>query len=125
METIAVTDWNSIVSPLYDSSCCLLVIKPDGERTVLDVKHRSLVQKADLCVELGVQVLICGAISNIAHAMLTDRNIRVMSWLSGPVEELLEAYRKKRDMVGLFGMPGCGRRRCGKMRFRGGRRKEP
>lgn len=123
METIAVTDWNSIVSPLYDSACCLLVVKPDGERVVLDVRDRSLAQKADLCTELGVEVLICGAISNIAHALLIDRGIRVMSWLSGPVGELLEAYRNNRDMMKLYGMPGCGRRRCGRMRFRGGKRK--
>lgn len=100
-----------------------MVVRPDGHRVKLDVSDSTLAQKADICSEQGVEVLICGAISNVAYAMLAHRGIKVISWLGGPVSELIEAYREKRDMVGLYGLPGCGKRRCRKTGFGGPKRR--
>jgi hypothetical protein len=114
METIAVTNWNEIVSPLYDSSCSLLFVRADQSRLSLDVRSMSITEKADACRTHGAAVLICGAISSVAYAALTDRGIKVHSWIRGPVADVIEAYRRNKGNIGeMFAMPGCGRARGG------------
>jgi hypothetical protein len=119
-ETIAITAWNNIVSPLYDFSCRLLIIRPGGGRSSVDIRHLSLPERAELCSREGISVLICGAISNIARTYLQDKDIRVLPWVRGPIEQLIEAYRGGADLGAGYSMPGCGGQgRCG----RGGRRR--
>lgn len=116
METIAITNWNDIVSPLFDASCCLLIIRPDGSRKVVDVRNMSLFDKADVCSKEGVNVIICGAISNISYAILQDKNIKVLSWIRGAIDELIVAYQNGINLTDNFLMPGCGRPLCRKNR---------
>jgi predicted Fe-Mo cluster-binding NifX family protein len=114
METIAITSWNDIISPLYDASCCLLIIRPDRSRKVVDVRSMSLFDKADLCSKEGVTVLICGAISNIGKAILQDKSITVLSWIRGTIDEVVEAYQHNINVTDAFSMPGCGGIMCRK-----------
>jgi predicted Fe-Mo cluster-binding NifX family protein len=116
METIAITNWNNIVSPLYDASCYLLIIRPDGSRRVVDVRRMSLFDKADLCSKEGVNIMICGAISSIGKAILQDKNIKVVSWICGAIDEVICAYMNKSNLTEMFAMPGCGRIVCNKKR---------
>lgn len=123
METIAITNWNDIVSPLYDASCCLLVIRPDGSRKAVDVRNMSLLDKAETCSKEGVTVLICGAISNIGDAILLNKNIKVLSWICGTIDEVIVAYQNNVNLTEAFSMPGCDRMMCSKnkrVRHRGG-----
>ena len=109
---------------MFDASCCFLIVQPDGSSKVVDVSDMSLFEKADCCFRAGVKVMICGAISNIAHAILQDKNITVLSWVRGPVNEIIGAYHNNVNVTEAFSMPGCGRMMCGrnkKSRYRGGR----
>jgi predicted Fe-Mo cluster-binding NifX family protein len=115
-ETIAITNWNDIVSPLYDASCCLVIVRPGGAREVVDVRKLSLIDKADLCAREGVEVVICGAISKPGSAMLVDKGITVHSWIRGPVDEVIAAFRNKVDLRTSYAMPGCGAPLCRKRR---------
>jgi hypothetical protein len=112
MKTIAITTWNKIVSPLYDASCSLVIIKPDTPRLIVNIREMTIFEKASRCASEGVQVLICGAISSEACAMLIDNGIQVYSWIRGPVDELLEACKKNVNLVDHFSMPGCGKKMC-------------
>lgn len=113
METFAITVWNKELSPLYDAACCLMLLK-DGEKPLhIDVKEFSLYEKADLCRRRGVDTLICGAISNSAFAILSDNGIRVISWIRGPVDEIIETYKGGGDLVVRYGIPGCCRGMAG------------
>ncbi|MBN1308132.1 MAG: hypothetical protein JXA18_09460 [Chitinispirillaceae bacterium] len=118
METIAVTEWNDLISPLYDAACRLLIVRADGKRTKVNVKTLSLSDKSDRCVKEGVSVVICGAISTVARMLLEVRGITVLSWVSGPIEAIIDSYRKGNDVTALFAMPGRhrGRRADGKHR---------
>jgi predicted Fe-Mo cluster-binding NifX family protein len=119
METIAITDWNGIVSPMFDASCCFLVVQGDGQRFTADVREMTLFEKAEFCSSKGIKVVMCGAISNIAVTMLQDRDIRVLSWLSGPVEEIVGAFNNNQNVIELFSLPGCNRKSCAnRRRFR-------
>ena len=119
METMAITDWNGIVSPMFDASCCLLIVQPDGRRSFVDVRDMSLFEKVEFCTKKNIRVIICGAISNIAVTMLRDSDIKVFSWVRGPIEDIISAYINSLNVVDLFSMPGCNRKMCGrKRRFR-------
>jgi len=118
MKTIAVTYWNTIVSPLYDASCNLLIVRPGGERDITDIRDLSLYDRSDFCMIEGIDVLICGAISSLAHTILTNRNIIVVPWICGPVDEVVEAYRNGTDLNERYSMPGCGRKKCERHRHR-------
>lgn len=107
IETIAITNWNEIVSPLYDASCCLLLVRPDKCTVMVNVRDMSIIEKADACKSAGVTVLICGAISNIARAALINYGIKVIPWIRGPVKEIIEAYCKHQNITEMFSMPGC------------------
>lgn len=71
----------------------------------------------------GVDVLICGAVSQPLEAALMTAGIRVVSRICGPVEDVLRAFLADGLADATYIMPGCcgqGRRRHG--RCGGGRR---
>jgi predicted Fe-Mo cluster-binding NifX family protein len=112
MEEIAITNWNGIVSPMFDAACCLLIVRPDGQRYSVYIRNMPLIEKVGVCSGKGVKVLICGAISNTALTMLRESDIKVLSWVRGPVEDIIDAYEKKFDIKNLFSMPGCNSKMC-------------
>lgn len=119
METIAITDWNGIVSPMFDASCCLLIVQGDGQRFSVNVRDMTLFEKVEFCSRKSIKVVMCGAISNIAVTMLRDNDIKVFSWVSGPVEDIINAYNNNLNVTDLFSLPGCNQKSCGsRRRFR-------
>jgi predicted Fe-Mo cluster-binding NifX family protein len=123
MEKIAITNWDGIVSPMFDASCCFLIVQPDGQRSMVNVRNMSLFEKIEYCSAEQIHVMICGAISNVALTMLRDCDIRTLSWVRGPVEDIITAYSNDLDITELFSMPGCSHTMCGRkkrFRYRGG-----
>ncbi len=74
----------------------------------------SLVDKAEACSKEGVTVLMCGAISNIGNAILQDKNIKVLAWIRGSVDEVIDAYLNDVNVAERYSMPGCRGKLCGK-----------
>lgn len=66
---------------------------------------------------LGIDVLICGAVSRPLEAMLAAAGVRLIPQTCGPVEEILRAFRMGELTEQAFLMPGC----RGRRRFRRGR----
>jgi predicted Fe-Mo cluster-binding NifX family protein len=73
-------------------------------------------RRARQLAQLGVNVLICGAISRPLAALLAASGITLIPWTAGPVDEVLTAYLAGRLPDPRWLMPGCG----GKRRHRGG-----
>ena len=107
METKAVTFWNGIVSPVYDAAESIMIVFSNGKREIFDVGRMSIYEKAEFLEEKDVQVLICGAISTMAQAALTNKGIDVFSWVRGPVKEVLQAHSLNTLEEEPFLMPGC------------------
>ena len=83
------------------------------------IEETQLVPRTRRVTQLGVNVLICGAISMPLETMLVSAGVRVIPHTCGTVEEVLQAFASGRLTDETFLMPGCcGRRR----RFRGHRR---
>jgi len=126
--TIAVPTWNGRVSPVFDAAQHLLVVEGNGakeqsRREVLLVGAAWPQRVAEVSAQ-GVNVLICGAISQVLASMLADAGIRVVPFVSGEVEQVLTAYRSGRLAEPRFIMPGCRRRHRGP-RGRGRGRRSP
>jgi hypothetical protein len=118
MQTVAVTYWNTIVSPLYDASCWLMIARAGNQAILVNIRDLSLYQRAELCATEGVGVLICGAISGVAQTILEDRGIRVVPWIRGSVDELIDAFQRGVELGEFYAMPGRGRKRRARQRCR-------
>ena len=73
-------------------------------------------------------MLICGAISRVLAEMVTAAGIEVLAYVTGDIDDVLEAYRGGELGQPQFAMPGCwpgarkGHRRSGQTRQRYRRR---
>lgn len=121
---LAITVWNERIAPVFDSA---------GKAVILEVCRGSMtgrreieLGKADpagkvrLLREEGVRELICGAVSHDVDILLRSGGIRVLPFVAGDVEEVIQAWMGRQLDNDRYSMPGCfcgGRRR----RWQGGR----
>ena len=80
--------------------------------------------KAQQLVGLGIEMVVCGAISMEAQHQLQASGIRVIGFVTGELDAVIEALLQEDLPNARLSMPGCGRRGVGaglRRRFRGGR----
>ena len=123
---IAIPTWCGRVSPVFDVAKHLLVVDVDGtrdgSREDATIEETGPGRRARRVAELGVNVLICGAVSAPLEAMLISAGVRVILHVCGSVEEVLQAFVSGGLTDQAFLMPGCcGRRQRSRGRHRGGR----
>ena len=122
---IAIPEWQGQVSSVFDFASNLLLIDIDGQketgRTENTFPDEPMPQKVTRLKSLGVDVLICGAISRPLVFMITGLGIELLPYVSGRVDEVLNAYLAGRLTEQRFSMPGCkdGDRRGFRVRGRG------
>ena len=130
---IAIPVYNDSVSNVFDFAHRLLLMDIENakefNRSEVALESQSLPQRAGNLKNLGVDVLICGAISQALVNMVTASGIQVLPYVTGRVNDVLEAYLTGQLVKPQFSMPGCwpgarkgfgrSKRRC---RWRGGRR---
>jgi len=123
---VAVSTWFGRVSPVFDVARVLLVVEFRGHSEVgreeAHIDETSLAARARRLDELGVDVLVCGAISAPLEQMLLASGVRVIPRICGPVEDVLRAFASERIADVAFRMPGC----CGRpqRRHRGAGREQ-
>ena len=120
---VAIANWNGRVSPVFDCAREVVLVDTDGVREVprstVPLEETYAPRRAARLARLGVNVLICGGISNPLVHMIEANGIRVMPGTTGPVDEVLGAFLAGRLPGPTFAMPGW--RGRGGHRFRGGR----
>ncbi len=109
---VAIAVWNDRVSPVFDTSGRLLVLEVEQDavrdRRVVEMGADTFpAQRAQRLTDLGVNVLICGAISRVLEGFVSAVGITVIPWVSGPVEGVVRAYLLKRLSASRWRMPGC------------------
>lgn len=110
---VAIPIWAGRVSPVFDVARELLVTDFDHDvelrRETRAIDSIGIAQRVESLGALGVQVLICGAISQPLETMVTASGVRVLPHICGDVEEVLRAFRTGRlGEDRLLHMPGCG-----------------
>ena len=91
---IAVTAFDSVVSPLFDTAQRLELYEV-VDREIRRIENLSLVglsleRRMALLSEHKAQVLVCGAINGHCHHSLIQRGYQVHPWVSGEVEEVMD-----------------------------------
>lgn len=121
--------WNGRIAPVFDVARKALIVER-GPGSVLREREEDLpaeppAAKADRLRKLGVEVLVCGAISRPLQAVVESRGIHAIPFVAGDQGEIVRAWSEGKLTSAFFLMPGCrGRGRLrGRCRFgRGGGR---
>ena len=108
---IAVSIWKNKVSPVLDTATKLLIIESGNQkeesRFEVYLVKRDISQRCSFIRGFEIDVLICGAVSRQFSGMLTASGIKIVSGISGPAEDVLEAYLHGNLFQSRFLMPGC------------------
>ena len=118
---IAIPCWRGRVSPVFDAARNLLLVDLENGRELR--RETRPITEAGPCARaaeacgLGIDLLICGAISAPLEASLSRRGLRVVGFVCGPVERVIEAFLQGGLGSAAFRMPGC----KGPRHSRGGR----
>lgn len=111
---VAFTAWEDRISPVFDSARKLLIADIENERIVgrqyEPFNPQPVFRLGDLLKALEVEVLICGAISQTPSIIIEASGVKLISFVGGKIEDILESYAKGIRIVPEFSMPGCGRR---------------
>jgi predicted Fe-Mo cluster-binding NifX family protein len=125
---LAIPEFNGRVSPVFDFCRRLVVIEveKDGplEQYKVDWSFPDACNRADRLEELKIDALLCGGISSELAGDVARKGIRVFPWISGRIQEVLDAFLTNRLPDPRLTMPGCpGRQgaRRGPCRGRGAR----
>jgi len=112
---IAIPHWQGRVSPVFDVAGNLLFIDvTDGKeqaRQNVAVDAEQPQARANLLVQHGATVLICGAISWPLERIIAASGIEVIPQVCGDIERVLAAFISGQLNQDVFLMPGCRRRR--------------
>ena len=108
---VALTVWENRISPLFDCAGMLLVAdivdRTETGRKLESLHCESPFSRAEKLSDLGIEVLICGAVSNLFANIIESHGIRIIPFIAGPVDEVLYAYLTGRLLDSKFRMPGC------------------
>jgi predicted Fe-Mo cluster-binding NifX family protein len=107
---VAVTVWEDTVSTVCDFSSRLLVFDVMGDqvknRSFIPFETRILPERVNRLEALGVEVLLCGAISRPLERMIRASGVKVISCLRGSIDEIIRAYMDGGLPDACFTLPG-------------------
>ncbi len=88
--------WQGRVSPVFDVADRLLLLDVQDGREVhresLRLNSRDSFDRAKELVELGVDVLLCGAVSLTLEKAVIGAGIRVIGFLGGELENVITGF---------------------------------
>jgi len=117
----AFATWDNRIAPVFDVSRSVHLVEAEAGRITAE-RHAALaddlpVQKASRLAALGVELLVCGAISRPLQVLVAARGIEVIPFVAGDLQTVIQAWLADGLAADSFTMPGC----CGRgWRRRGG-----
>lgn len=107
---IAITIWGNRISPVFDASKKLLIVRITGSKISDPLIREFEATKFDwsqrVFREQKIKLLICGAICKMRVKRFELIGVEVLPFLTGEVDTFLE-YFIKGDDFSNFRMPGC------------------
>jgi len=104
---VAVPVCRGRVSPVFDESQRLLLVDLEAGRLVSRIEHALSGNRGREIRALGVDVLICGAVSRTLEAGLLAQGINVIAQVCGPVDEVVAAFAAGNLEEDRYVVPGC------------------
>jgi predicted Fe-Mo cluster-binding NifX family protein len=107
---VAIPIWNGRVSSAFDFAHKLLLVDIEYGRekghVEIPLLPESNPERANRLKTLGVEVLICGAISRSLALQVQACGIQVLPYVVGQVNEILKAYLTGELIQPQFALPG-------------------
>jgi predicted Fe-Mo cluster-binding NifX family protein len=107
---IAIPVWQEKVSPVLDTALTLRVVDRKGKvcTSCFDTRldEHEIYKRCVRIDRMNIDVVICGAVSRAMLEMLKASGIQIIYGISGPYEEVLDAYFEGSLFCPKFMMPG-------------------
>jgi hypothetical protein len=121
----ALPTWNGRIAPVFDVVGQIRFLEIDSGRVVAEAEETvggfTPAEKALRLAELGVNLLVCGAISRPIRAIVEAYGICVVPFVIGDLPGVIRALLEDRLAEAAHAMPGCQsgrhRRRRGERNF--------
>lgn len=102
---IAIPRMGEVVAPCFEY-CATMAIFTVADGRIVDqvdfpLKSRDPFDRVRLLRDREVDALICGGMQDIYEDLLRAGGLQVVSWVSGPVEDLLALYVQGRLAPGM------------------------
>lgn len=109
---VALPTWAGRVSPVFDVAREILILDVGEQgishRQTAPLRDAGVTRRVDDLTKLGVEVLICGAISRHLETMLLSSGLRVIPHVCGETEQVIEAFLAGRlESDSSLRSPGC------------------
>ena len=112
---IAIPRFGEEVAPCFEYSATIAIFILRGKKIVdqmdFSLQSRDMLDRFRLLRDQKVKTLICGGVQDFYEDLLRANGIRVISWVTGNVEELLNQFLDgtlspgSRPPGGGFGVP--------------------
>ena len=108
---VAITVWDERIAPVFDAAHSLLIADIKN-RVVKKIGYESFDPRLEALLtqklhHLQIDVFICGAISQFDSNLIEAIGIRLVPFISGNVNRILESWAKENSLIPEFLMPGC------------------
>ena len=115
MTKVAIPVFGGRISPVLETCLCVSVIEIEEHceigRDEIRLGGLGLQERLKIFQEAGIDILICGGISEYVYQLFENANIQVISGIAGDLEEVLQAFKNGRLEQAFFYMPGyCGKK---------------
>ncbi len=108
---VAIPFWQDRVSPVFDEASRILLVDISGnkeqQRKEEHLPTQNPLERARLLPTLGVDLLVCGMISQIQQAAISAAGIRIIPCICGSTTEVIAALLEDRIECSELRMPGC------------------
>jgi predicted Fe-Mo cluster-binding NifX family protein len=96
MKTIAISIFGNRISSRLDMAEKLMIVSVDNmiikNKEIYLLDSADILKKLDTLVNLKPDVLICGGLTNLCEKKLKTCNIKVIAWVRGETENILNLY---------------------------------
>ena len=96
MTLLAIPNFGNRISPRIDyaETLQLITIKERVivERETIKIITHSNLERLNFIIRLKPNIVICDGISNLIHDKLSENGIKVIPWIHGTVDEVIEMY---------------------------------
>lgn len=103
--------WNDRIAPLFDVAREICVVESEADHILaqyrLPLDNEVPALKARKLAEMGVETLICGAISRAMESIVRAYGIQLIAFISGDLKAVIGAWQCDRLGTEAFLMPGC------------------
>lgn len=103
--------WDDRISPVFDISRQIYIVEVVSGRIVGEARETLPgdfpVQKVLRLTELGIDTVVCGAISRHLRELAEAYDIHVIPFVAGDLREIVQAWHSNGLQSEAFAMPGC------------------